>query len=327
MVLNSLGGLEPEITSLEINQFLNVTPPLNSLQLGQIISLIKARRDADVPIIDCSGLDPQTYISALAAYIESGYLALLVLVFTTAGTDEHVVTVFGHTRNSDQWHPQAIPAYGGPRSATYYSGSAWISHFLIHDDNFGPYYTLSSRALDANPDVRAHWIIPVVPEMPAIAPHLAEVVAAVTLSNNMSALSPLAQGRWFDYLTRTQWKYVLRTLLVERDKYMEHLRGLIAHDGTKMTDAEIDAFASLPNRLWMVEFSLPALFTGNRSKLGEVLIDSQMPRTTTNEYDIAGLRLPNLLFVPDDKGVFAAHSSSMTSHASIYRVREHGQEW
>jgi len=191
MAVNSLALKAVELTADDINVHLGIAPPITGLQLSQITDILSKVAGAYSAIIDCSTLPPPLFVSALAAYIESGFIALLV--FTTAGSTEHVVTVFGHARNSDQWHPQAIPAYGGPSSAPYLPGSAWISQFLIHDDNFGPYYTLSTRALTEIASVKAHYIIPVLPFAPTIPPHLAEIFGSILLQNNLPALLRLGK--------------------------------------------------------------------------------------------------------------------------------------
>lgn len=323
MVLNTVDGQSGLLTSASINNSLGIVPPLAGLRIDQIEAIINSRADRKAFVIDCSTIDSQMYVSALAAIVESGFPALLVFTTGDAGV-EHVVTVFGHTRNTDQWHPQAIPAYAGPTSAPYYTGAAWISHFLIHDDNFGPYYTLSNRALDSNPSVQAHWIIAVMPTQPTIPPHLAEVIGAYILSNNLSSWAPLAQGRWFDYITRSNWTYVLRTILVSKQAYLDHLKAAKAHDNSAATTQDYSNFDSLPDQFWMVEFSLPSLFLGNRSKLGEVLIHSK-GELGDNPLDLViGARVPSfaILFNPPHQFQFG-----IASHIPMYELRPHDHIW
>ena len=330
MGLNSLGA--GEISAQDINAHLGVKPPLAGLQLNQLVKIIEEKGAAFSPIIDCNNLQSQTFVSALAAYIESGFICLLV--FTTAKITEHVVTVFGYTRNSDQWHPQGIPAYGGPASASYFSASSWISGFLIHDDNFGPYYTLSTRALDSDPTVKAHWIIPIIPILPDINPLAAELIAAISLSNNLSSLAPLFQGRWFDYITRVRDNHLLRTLLITKKAYEKHMQDIVAHDGSRPSAVELASFASLPDRFWMVEFSLPALFTGNRSKLGEILIrcnytpgDTWADVVQDINRAVLAIRLPNVLLLNTPSLSYTTIDSNVTAHVPIFEVQPHDHVW
>jgi hypothetical protein len=166
MAINTLS--QPmALTGSGINSLLALPNPENGLTIGQVIDVIKSS-GRDALVINCADLPPGAFVSALAAIVRSGHAALVV--FTTQGDEEHVVLVFGHTRNSDQWHPLAIPAYSGHISAHFIPSSQWVSHFLIHDDNFGPYYTLSSRALDLSASVKAHWIVGILADAPNILP-------------------------------------------------------------------------------------------------------------------------------------------------------------
>ena len=318
------------VTAAYINKTLGITPPCGGLKLGQVLMIIHAQ-GLDANIIDCSGLSPETYSSILAATVESGSKALLV--FTTGSSqpnpDEHVVLVFGHTRNLDEWHPQAIPAYAGPNSAPYYPSSNWIDHFLIHDDNFGPYYTLSSQALEFEKNVRAHWIISIRDKATSVDPHGAEASASTVLSLVLPQLAPVEKGRWFEYVTKRSWQYVLRTVLVTREQYQNHLRQLVGHDGTKVSSAQITRTGSLPERFWMVEFSLPALFTGNRAKLGEVIIAADTATPPTSYLDIIhAIRLPRLLLMTDQStGQLSYELSGLDSHSPVFQTSTHEYQW
>ncbi|MFT8243255.1 hypothetical protein [Roseomonas sp. BN140053] len=327
MAVNTIGNPEQFLTSAGINKFLNVSPPLSGLSVEQVHDVINASGAAKSVIINCSGLENAVYLSSLASILESGYMCLLV--FTTAGAEEHVVTVYGHTRNSDQWHPEAIPAYGGPSSAPFYSSSAWISNYLIHDDNFGPYFTLSSRALDSNPDVKAHWIIAVMPHSPATAPHVAEAIATAALSNNLVNFAPLGKGQWFSYITRQHQNFVLRTVLLTREEYMEHLKASVGHDASKVTDQQLALYSPLPPLIWVVEYTLPYLYTGNRSKLGEVVVDaSKLATVNDNVGDfVAAIRLPGHALIKDTLGNFAFHPMDLDSHSPVFRRADNEHEW
>ena len=215
-------------------------------------------------IVDCNGLSKSDYLSILTSYVQSGCIVLLV--FSTAHVTDHVVTVFGYTRNSDEWHPQAIPGYSGPQTAPYYTNSSWIDHFVIHDDNLGPYYTLSSRALEVDPTIQARQIIAIHPHRATVRPHYAEGLAAIILRSSLPNLAGKGTGSWFQYITGNTWQYVMRSILIERASYQNHLRSSVAHDQTALKEDEIRLLDAIPEWLWMVEYSLPSLFTGNRSK-------------------------------------------------------------
>lgn len=332
MALNTIQPQAAFITNAHINSDLDVCPPLKGgLSLDAIEKIIKSK-GLGIAITDCDNIDYANYLSILTSIVESGCIALLV--FTTNSSTDHVVTVFGHTRNSDEWHPQAIPAYSGPRSAHYYPSSSWADHFLIHDDNFGPYYALGSRALDKNPSIRPRHIIALYPTRVEVLPSYAEGLAASVLNNALPNFAPHAKNQWLKFIatqepTQLDTK-VLRTIFISRDKYLAHLGTEVGHDGSRMTPTEVAAFAYLPDSFWMVEFSLPYLYTGNRSKLGEVLI--RLDHNLTNLQDIVlGIRLPSSMFIREQAGEFAlhltSHLTSLHSHSPIFRYRHHDYEW
>jgi hypothetical protein len=319
MVINTIKGKSDFITSGEINQTLGIVSPNQGLTLQQIKQVVDSLPGLEAEIIDCQALKPY-YLSILASIVESGDLALLI--FTTGRGSQHVVPVYGHTRNSDEWHPEALPGYTGAPAAPFYPSSAWIDHFLIHDDNFGPYFSLSSRALEVDPQISAQKIIAVRASTPALSAMVAESSAAIIL-HGLRSQGLAGTGNWFDYWNGYRGKFVLRPILIQRGDYLVHLQALKTHDGSVADPNEISQFSLLPEVFWMVEFSLPALYTGNRSKLGEVLISTQ--QMTTN-VDLLAVRLPSLILVTNS-GAFNSMPSKVMSHAHVYRHRAHDHEW
>ena len=325
MAMNTIDGAAAPLTAAAINKYLGVKDPEKGLQLGQTADMIEAHTGSPPIIKDCTTLpSKKDYISILASYIESGCIVLLV--FTTGNpAEDHVVTVFGHTRNSDEWHPQALPGYSGAPNAGFYPSSAWVDHFVIHDDNLGPYYTLSSRALEVDPNITASQIICIHPRKVDVSPHFAESLGAVVLEQNAPGWAKVHKGgRWFDFVTQPR-TFVMRAILISRDRYFVHLSAAKAHDGTSLTQPEVDLFSSLPDWFWMVEYSVPELFTGNRSKLGEILfsIDS-----TANLVDaVLAIRAPDMIIVRNNTNAFSLHQSGMSAHSPIYVARPHDNEW
>jgi hypothetical protein len=308
-------------------------PPFSGLSIAQIESVINTYGGITACVADCKGISASTYLSILGSIVESGHIALLVFStghnVSAAQDMQHVVAVFGHTRNSDEWHPQAVPAYAGPQSAQYYPGSAWIDHFLIHDDNFGPYYSLSSRALEVDPHVKADLIVALNPGgVPNMTPSYAEAVCAIMLANWLPGLAPLATNRWFEYMTRRQSSYVLRTILIARQTYIDHLNAMRDHNNCRADPSDLANLGVLPDRFWMIEFSLPSLFTGNRTKLGELLLDAQQ---AVDLQDLIGvfvaMRLPGLLLKKNAAGSIEHLNFAMQAHAAIFQCRDHDQVW
>jgi hypothetical protein len=324
MAINSDSSSAPPISTVAINKHLNVQPPFEGLQIGQMAEVIRAHTKCDPVIIDCSTVKKSDSLAIISAYVQSG--AIVLLVFSTNNSTDHVVTVFGHTRNSDEWHPQAIPGYSGPNTAKYYTNSSWIDHFLIHDDNLGPYYTLDSRALEVDPTIQARHIIAIHPFRATVRPHYAEALSAILLSSSLKNVVGMGSGRWFDYITQNSRIFIARSILIGRDEYQNHLRSSVAHDRTTLTEADIKLLDGLPEFFWMVEFSLPSLFTGNRSKLGEVIVAATSSGGSSMEL-LRAFRLPSLIVIPNSPGGGASYPVSMTSHSPIYITQPHENQW
>lgn len=165
MVTRTLHPDQDAPSTDRINAIVGGDEPEKGLMVDQFKAGLVALTGNQVKVIDCEGLTPAEYVSVLTSAADSGDLALLVFqtqpdasrgqaVETQGcegegaheGKDEqvthHVVVIYGYTRNSDEWHPQALPEYSGGPDATHRPASAWVDHFIIHDDNFGPYLAL-----------------------------------------------------------------------------------------------------------------------------------------------------------------------------------------
>ena len=326
MSLNTVGAIGLDVTTRSINQLLSTTPPVSGLQISQVEQVISNSGHEPV-IYNCSAGSPDEYLQVLHSILDSGFSALLV--FTTKGGIEHVVYVCGHTLNTDEWHPQALPAYSGAPSAQYYAMTAWVDHLIVHDDNFGPYYSLSSKSFVVDPDVQAKWIIGILPMKVTTLPLIGQLLSTVYLSHVLpwAKSANIASGRWFDYMASGNWKLVMRTTLMERDRYISHLANLQAHDRTRLTNNEVIAYKYLPDSFWCTEFTLPNLFTGNRAKLGEVFIDAFQYDKTKPLNSVLGMRGPSFMVLPHSPGKIQIVPSSICSHAPFYRVSDHDHEW
>jgi hypothetical protein len=322
MAINSAGQFARPITNVEINKILGIKQQVSGLTSGQMEDVINSVSGLRAKVE--TNLKPEYFLPELGAIVESGYLALLG--FTTNHHVAHIVTVFGHTRNSDEWHPQAIPAYSGPSSAKYLASSAWIDHFLIHDDNFGPHFSLSARSFDLDSTVKPCSIIGLLPAEPVVTSNYAEGLASSTLRNLLPMMQGLNASRWLDYVTKVPHEFVLRAILMKRSQYISHLREMVSHDLTVVDPDSIPELQALPEFFWMVEFSLPPLYTGNRSKLGEVIV-SAANDATYNAGLVIGLRIPGVVLLQSAPGQLQAHPCKLETHSSIYECRAFDNHW
>ena len=334
MAVNSYQTGSSGITNAWINKNLFLPPPdsrIKGLSLKQIMKIIHKCGLAPV-ITDCLEYEHAAHMSALHSTIDSGYPALLV--FTTNNESEnspvdHVVLVFGHTRNSDEWHPQAIPAYAGHKSAPYYPASAWADHYLIHDDSFGPYYTFASRSLEIESNVKARYIISLYPKSVVADSVLAENASSMFMAKIKKVADELVakygESKWLKYMAENNIKYVLRTVLITREEYIEHISSAIDHDNQTLDKTSAHHFNSIPDIFWMVEISLPHIYTGNRGKLGELIVAADIEHKDIKcELIINAVRLPGV-FIYNEFQEYA--EIDIKSHINIYRSRKCANEW
>ena len=96
---------------------------------------------------DAVDLDYRSYVHL---GIESGVPVLLCFITRNRKKqrlDRHVVTVFGHTLNTDTWIAEAEFDYGVKTPHKYHSSHHWCPHWIISDDNLGMAYNLQANRL------------------------------------------------------------------------------------------------------------------------------------------------------------------------------------
>ncbi len=348
MVLRTLAPQNAPPTTRQMNALIG-QPCEEGMYPGEITDVMAQLGGVVVDQVNCRDLPPAEYISIITAAAEAGELALLVFSTQRAidlqgdakeaenSTEnvanepaDHVVVVFGYTRNSDEWHPQAIPAYAGAQSAAYCPSSSWVDHFVIHDDNFGPYFTLSTRALEVDPSINPKTLLIVRREPCEVEAHAAEIAASLALSQLLPSLAPMRSEPWFAIATGSPRTFVTRPVLISRDAYIEHLRGAAGHDGSKATASELRILKQLPSRFWMVEYTLADLLTGNRAKLGEVLILTEWSAAIEGDRRnlVMAIRLPGLMLQrPGSAEGLDPHRFSIASHCEMYMHKPHDHQW
>lgn len=201
----------------------------------------------------------------------------------------HLIPVIGHTFNEDTWVADAARAYfaGGLH---YYPSENWLSTFLIHDDNFGPWLCLPRHYL-AKKNFRLMIGITAKPLA-----HTSTEIEAIALSyfSTCAQLYSSEAGQWlgrFCAFSETGL-LVLRTIHVTKTQYLAHLNATLEND-----PEAANAFLSpLPETFWMVEASAPELFAASRRKFGEVLLSDDV--SLQGHLDLSLLiafRLPGVL--------------------------------
>lgn len=247
------------------------------------------------------------YQDVIYPIIESGRPLILGI---TCPKEAHVVTVLGHTRNSDRWMPEAIRSYGASPQKPYISTASWVDHFIINDDNYGIFVTLHSEGIGSHKAsqanlLSANLVIGIMPKevvaegslvehrMAHIFPRIVKTITAAT------SLSPEAK-RWIDRLGE---ELVCRTLLQTPDNYCRYWAEAKDQRGKQITDSALSEMKLiLPPRFWVTELTLPQLYAGNKRKLGDVINTCEKLSPDDLAESILGIILPGVgLFKKDGK--------------------------
>jgi len=281
---------------------------------------------------------PQPYWRFIYSIIESGYP---VLVCFTAHNQRHVICAIGHTLNSDIWDAEAKLAYSGAPRWEYLATASWVDHFVIHDDNYGMYFSMPSKALspptgEGGP-FRITDAVGIVPADVELGPLEAEYFASGALRLFFSA--PLEECYWLRILRQEDAAFgkwvVLRTLLASKAAYQEHLCTMEDVEGNVLRKGGIDVIIreTLPAHFWVTEVTLVDLYSANKRKLGEVLFgisdlgitaeDRGMTYTRKTLAGCLGIRLPGNVIIPKvtAKQIEAAvYPTELTGHVALLRT-------
>jgi len=272
-----------------------------------------------------AGLDlPTEFQRDLYGFIESGGPALIGFELEDPnpgpdGSRRHIVPIIGHTFNNDAWVPEAQRAYFG-NQLRYFSSESWLSSYVLHDDNFGPYYCLPRHFLKKD---NFRIILGLQRQATAFSANEAETVGFDFLYS-IARFIPTVGQDWYDRFSVfcRQGLIVLRSQLVERSAYIRHLRELSGWNGDLLEDAIISQLENhLPERFWMIEASAHELFTASRRKFGELLLTSTvaLPKPL-NITPLLAARLPGILLLTQASGNLTRLPTKLQGHTSIYRA-------
>ena len=264
---------------------------------------------------------PTEYQRELYGFIESGYPAIMGFELDPKPGDpgepaRHAIPVFGHTFNEDAWLPNAQRAYFGGDEG-YYPSENWLSNFVIHDDNFGPYLCLPRHFLRKNNFRIVYGLTPVPTpfrstEAEAIGFNFCRAIA--------SAYPKRHQG-WYDrfaIFAKGDW-LVLRTLLLRREDYLAKLATVSDRSGAQLEGELRQRLRELlPAHFWMVEASAPELFATTRRKFGEILIAADKPGTPISSALLLAARLPGFILVNPGTGLLDIRPSQLLGHTPLF---------
>ncbi|HUT54595.1 MAG TPA: hypothetical protein VM658_14490 [bacterium] len=259
-------------------------------------------------------------------HIESGYPALVV--FKSGPDERHAIPVIGHTFNEDTWVPRAESSYFVVgKSTKYIPSESWVDMFIIHDDNWGSNYCVPNDYFE---DQGASVIL-TLPKQVLTDPIRAEVIGSNYLMKILPSV-PAGAGPWakrLDYYARNDL-LVIRPLLISGSAYTRHLRQVADWDGLKIGDEKL--IGTIENEIgqeqvWMVELSVPELFSANKRKLGEVILRAEVKPTNILDFSNYYItRLPGYFVLYKSGGPdtprFQFDSSGSDSHVELYGCEE-----
>lgn len=336
MIINNM-DLTVSITNEDINTIIGVDHIRDKLGSTRVLGLTK---EEIIQVLNRYNLSFQlkdyfytnheeNYNDFIYKYIESKYPALLV--FTTAGDISHIVPVFGHTLNTDMWRPEAELTYIKPNNILNYRrpASAFVDHFLMHDDNFGMYFSLPADALNKvtlpkyDPSFRIYYAIVIIPDGVTTPSWEAEWASIVILNTFLQIGDQnSALDDWSKRLFKRERPWVVRSFLVKKAIYAKSIESP-DYAGSTYTPYERDQILDgLPDLFWLTEVSLPDLYSANKTKIVDVFYPSDCSPLTDNSKLFSRwiqIRLPNVLARRTTDSNFTPTQLTLMTHFPLLR--------
>lgn len=277
------------------------------------------------------------YSKFLYAGVESGLGALLGFrVHDKKENTRHIIPIFGHTFNKDSWVSDARRFYFNDKdsNSAYMPSDSWTSSFIGHDDNLGANFCVP-RAYVLQDDV--DYIVELYRPGVVYSGAIAEAIAFQVLKHLEDQLD--TDNEWISRFLNAldEGNVVLRSVSIEKEKYLEHLRDMRDWKGFRESRDTVKGFRQmkLPSVLWAVEVSLPQLFPATERKIGEIVLDAtvQVGVEDFQEDGISRNFLKSILFVRlperyyyqrekskgkgDKSIIFASAPSKIRSHVNV----------
>ncbi len=322
-----------DMTYREMNKIIGIdksSNPIDGLDKDDLIKILnsagancqEAMKTADVPLRKW-----------IYGGVESGFPAIVIFPVATSN-DHHAIPIIGHTFNEDTWVPRAempspLEGYFKVSDKIQYTPSeAFTDMFIIHDDNYGSNYCVPKDYFEG---IKGASVL--VPKPPNV---LMDSIEAESIgSGYLIDFFPLIQdaGPWAKRLNFYHFikLLVIRPVLIDGKRYVEHLRMIRGWDDKERITNEIflGDFESQfgDEALWMVELSIPELFSANKRKLGEVILFADSPTTEQDYSSLCMARLPGYFIIYEGGGQakpkFKVDKSGINCHVCLYGTSEH----
>ncbi len=246
--------------------------------------------------------------------------------FNRSSIISHVVSVLGHTLNSDRWEPEARSGYGGFPTESYTPVTGWVGHYIINDDNFGMYVTLPSDMLrnylvpSKNPNLHATRAVAIVPSGVRLSGLSAERRAVWITQSLIGGIKIEPPIIWLERLAQPSQNIVSRTLLQTKASYRQYIDGLAQNGQITLTPEIGQRLDDMPEHVWVSEITLPHLYTGNKHKLGDVIIRTNATdeeHSTGKSFELAWF--PGFIYFGSDHQIY---SWDVRTHVPLIREEE-----
>jgi hypothetical protein len=267
-----------KLTNKYINDTLNLVDydPGKGLQKDQIEQVVRSLGFTfhSANFLENTSIE---YDHFLYPALESGFPTILGLEQYNTSTQcpsGHVVTVLGHTINSDRWDPEAKRGYGNYPITPYISSAEWCCHYIISDDNYGMYSTMPTDSVrnfivpSKNPNQHVGMAIVIVPQKIELPGYNAEQSSVLVAGRLVNSVKLKKECQWLNRMKGRP--LVCRTILQSKEQYKSYIQKYASGMGSNPKQC-ID---SLPEYIWVTEVSLPNILTGNKDKLGDVLLNA-----------------------------------------------------
>jgi len=265
--------------------------------------------------------------------IESGFP---VIVGFETGSNHHAIPLFGHTFNEDTWAPSADFIYfiGNTR---FTPSDSWLSAFIGHDDNLGSNFCVprtflrTRRPCDLSGCLcpfeqrPVAYVIATVPADVRVDAVEAEALGVLCLPPLLDELK--GQEVWTNRLKRYSQRglLVFRSMLMNVGSYVNHLMKIRDWSSGQLDETQLASLKALDahRNVWMIELSVPELFSANRRKIAELVIGADKAVDPLNPFDnLLIARLPGYFALPlslgNNQPKFKFIRSNVTGHVQLY---------
>jgi len=277
--------------------------------------------------------DDLPYQKLIYSGVESGKGGLLGFSMSgpQAGSSRHIIPFYGHTFNKDTWAPDAEASYFNiGANYGYIPSESWTSSFLGHDDNFGMNFCIPRLYIKP---AQVNYAVEILEHRALYGGMVAEALALgyiYSLYKELDSTNPWNK-RLAYFASPGVQQVILRAVCVEKSVYINHLAHMEDWHGNKENPLLIPVLEKLrADLLWVVEVSVPQLFSANERKLGEVVLDAQKKRQQLvyDKFDFSSYiiaRFPGKYFllpaVNQHGPAFCSIPSNIQSHVDLLRLQ------